>query len=107
MMDEVKCSGCNKETDSCRCQELVVGFNKTNQYLYDMDLLDRLAGFTLTNLIQERIDTHVQDTCKGILDTSHINDLLQVSNRYDKSQFCSFCFAQHFVVGYFSGSTRW
>lgn len=78
MMDEVKCSGCNKETDKCRCQELVVGFNKTNQYLYEMDLLDRLAGFTLTNLIQERIDTHVQDTCKGILDTSHVDALLQV-----------------------------
>lgn len=78
MMDEVKCNGCNKETDSCRCQELVVGFNKTNQYLYDMDLLDRLAGFTLTNLIQERIDTHVQDTCKGILDSSHVDNLLQV-----------------------------
>lgn len=78
MVDEVKCNGCNKETDSCRCQELVCGFNKTNQYLYDMDLLDRLAGFTLTNLIQERIDTHVQDTCKGVLDTSHIKGLLQV-----------------------------
>lgn len=84
MMDEVKCNGCNKETDSCRCQELVVGFNKTNQYLYDMDLLDRLAGFTLTNLIQERIDTHVQDTCKGILDSSHVDSLLQVrlGNRF-------------------------
>lgn len=83
MMDEVKCNGCNKETDNCRCQELVVSFNKTNQYLYDMDLLDRLAGFTLTNLIQERIDTHVQDTCKGILDTSHVNGLLQVNKTYD------------------------
>lgn len=82
MMDEVKCNGCNKETDNCRCQELVVGFNKTNQYLYDMDLLDRLAGFTLTNLIQERIDTHVQDTCKGILDTSHVDGLLQVNQTY-------------------------
>lgn len=77
MMDEVKCSGCDKESDSCRCQELVCAFNKTNQYLYNMNLLDRLAGYTLTNLIQERINTHVQDTCKGIFDTSHIDDLLQ------------------------------
>lgn len=78
MMDEVKCNGCNKETDKCHCQELVCAFNNTNRYLYEMDLLDRLAGFTLTNLIQERIDTHVQDTCKGILEMSHINRLLQV-----------------------------
>lgn len=78
-MDEVKCNGCSKETDNCRCQELVHAFNKTNQYLYNMDLLDRLAGFTLTNLIQERINTHVQDTCKGIFDVSHIFGLLQVN----------------------------
>lgn len=76
-MDEVKCSGCDKESDSCRCQELVCAFNKTNQYLYNMQLLDRLAGYTLTNLIQERISTHVQDTCKGIFDISHIGSLLQ------------------------------
>lgn len=77
MMDEVKCSGCDKESDSCRCQELVCAFNKTNQYLYNMNLLDRLAGYTLTNLIQERINRHVQDTCKGIFDMSHIDSLLQ------------------------------
>lgn len=77
MMDEVKCSGCDKESDSCRCQELVCAFNKTNQYLYNMNLLDRLAGYTLTNLIQERINTHVQDTCKGIFDMPHIDNLLQ------------------------------
>lgn len=82
MMDEVKCSGCNKETDNCRCKELVIAFNNTNRYLYEMDLLDRLAGFTLTNLIQERIDTHVQDSCKGSLDTTHIPELLSVSEVY-------------------------
>lgn len=80
LMDEVKCNGCNKETDNCRCQELVCAFNKTNQYLSDMNLLDRLAGYTLTNLIQERINTHVQDTCKGIFDMSHIDNLLQVGS---------------------------
>lgn len=78
VMGEVKCNGCSKETDNCRCQELVCAFNKTNQYLYNMKLLDRLAGFTLTNLIQERINTHVQDTCKGIFDKSHIDRLFQV-----------------------------
>lgn len=64
--------------DNCLCDDLIVDFNRTNQYLYTMDLLDRLAGFTLTNLIQERIDTHVQDTCRGSLDTSHIKDLIDV-----------------------------
>lgn len=40
-----------------------------------MNLLDRLAGYTLTTLIQERITTHVQDTCKGIFDKYHIKSL--------------------------------
>lgn len=80
MMDEAKCSGCNKETENCRCQELVCAFNKTNLYLHNMNLLDRLAGYTLTNLIHDRINTYVQDTCKGIFDISHIEKLLQWLN---------------------------
>lgn len=80
MMDEAKCSGCNKETENCRCQELVCAFNKTNLYLHNMNLLDRLAGYTLTNLIHDRISTYVQDTCKGIFDISHIEKLLQWLN---------------------------
>lgn len=91
MCDELKCGGCNKETDNCHCDNLIIDFNKTNQYLYTMDLLDRLAGFTLTNLIQERIDTHVQDTCRGRLDTSHIKDLIGVSNLRSKSQYYDSC----------------
>lgn len=78
-MDEIQCNGCGKETDNCRCQELVVAFNKTNQNLYELNLLDRLAGNTLTNLIQDRIITHVQDTCKGIFDISHVQSLSEVS----------------------------
>lgn len=79
-MEEIKCNGCEKETDNCRCQELVVAFNQTNQYLYDMKLLDRLAGNTLTNLIEDRINFHVQDTCKGIFDATHLDGLLEVSD---------------------------
>lgn len=81
-MDEIKCNGCSKETENCRCQELVCAFNKTNQYLYNMNLLDRLAGHTLTNLIKDRINFHVQDTCKGIFDVSHLEGLLEVSFYY-------------------------
>lgn len=77
--DEIKCSGCGKESDKCRCQELLHAFNKTNQYLADMNLLDRLAGNTLTHLIQHRIKHHVQETCKGVFDRSHFGVLEDVS----------------------------
>lgn len=70
-----KCNGCTKESNNCRCKDLVSAFYKTNKYLTHMNLLDRLAGYTLTTLIQERIATNVQDTCKGIFDQSHIKTL--------------------------------
>lgn len=75
---EIKCSGCDMETENCRCQELVYAFNTTNQILTQMKLLDRLAGYTLTKLIQNHITLYVQETCKGIFDVSHINRLEKV-----------------------------
>lgn len=72
---DIVCNGCEKTSESCRCQSLVSAFNKTNQYLAELNLLDQLAGDTLTLLIQERITTHVHDTCKGIFDVSHIKGL--------------------------------
>lgn len=77
-LDEAKCNGCENSSEQCRCQDLVCAFNKTNQYLTNMSLLDRLSGFTLTNLIQERITMHVRETCEGISDTSHIENLEKV-----------------------------
>ncbi|CAD7078540.1 unnamed protein product [Hermetia illucens] len=74
-MIELNCNGCGKETERCRCQELVCAFNTTNKHLYKMHLLDKLAGYTLTNLIQERITAHVEETCKGVFDASHIKNL--------------------------------
>ncbi|GAB0094550.1 Anaphase-promoting complex subunit 2 [Sergentomyia squamirostris] len=65
-MDDVKCSGCQYEADSCRCQELINAFNSTNRHLIEMGLLDRVAGFTLTNLIEERIESSVKEMCKGV-----------------------------------------
>lgn len=55
-----------------------MAFNKTNLYLANMNLLDRLAGYTLTNLIQEQITNHVQETCNGIFEMSHIKNLEKV-----------------------------
>ncbi|XP_055387072.1 anaphase-promoting complex subunit 2 [Condylostylus longicornis] len=74
-IDEIKCNGCEMETENCRCQRLICAFNKTNEYLTNMNLLDRLSGYTLTSLIQERIAAYVRDTCQGIFDKSHLDNL--------------------------------
>lgn len=47
--------------------------------LIELELLERMAGEVLTSLIHKRIETHVQDTCKGSFDTSHISSLENVS----------------------------
>lgn len=78
-LDQAKCNGCDNSSEQCRCQDLVCAFNKTNQFLTNMSLLDRLSGYTLTTLIQERITLHVRETCEGISDTSHIENLEKVS----------------------------
>lgn len=44
-----------------------------------MGLLDRIAGYTLTILIQEQIEKHVKDFCTGRYDESHVNNLENVS----------------------------
>lgn len=79
-LDDAKCNGCENSSEHCRCQDLVCAFNKTNQFLANMSLLDRLSGYTLTNLIQERITLHVRETCEGIFDASHIENLEKVSS---------------------------
>ncbi|KAL5285967.1 ANAPC2 family protein [Megaselia abdita] len=68
---DLKCKGCEREQDNCRCQELVCAFNKTNESLSNLGLLDRLAGHTLTSLIQDRICTFVKDKCSGNFEKSH------------------------------------
>lgn len=41
-------------------------------------MLERLAGDVLTTLIHRRIESHVQETCKGSFDVSHIGSLEEV-----------------------------
>lgn len=75
----MKCRGCDNDTEKCKCEELVTAFSDSNRYLNEMGLLDRIAGYTLTTLIQHRINSHVQDKCRGTFDVSHIQSLERVS----------------------------
>lgn len=65
--------------ENCKCNELVETFTQTNIKLLEMGLLDRIAGYTLTILIQEQIEKHVKDFCTGRYDESHVNNLENVS----------------------------
>ena len=81
-MNGTECKGCDQEKESCRCEELLKAFVTTNMYLCEIFLLDRLAGHTLTCLIQESIMQHVERTCHKCFDISHLVPLNKVSFYY-------------------------
>lgn len=66
------CVGCRSLRATCSCQDLLAVFTKTNQSLAEMQLLDRLAGLTLTTLIQQQITEYVHRMCQGVFDRSHL-----------------------------------
>ncbi|GLH11361.1 Anaphase-promoting complex subunit 2 [Gryllus bimaculatus] len=73
--DMVHCSGCEQEIGQCQCQSIILVFHEVNQKLIELDLLERLAGEVITSLIHLRIENHVEESCKGSFDTSHISTL--------------------------------
>lgn len=77
--DSSACKGCQQSANICKCQEILSTMDDINQKLVQMKLLDRLAGQRITALVQKRIDEHIQATCKGVFDKSHIEELLKVS----------------------------
>lgn len=70
-----ECTGCDAPHERCRCAELVRTFGDTNRWLLDMQLLDRLAGVTLTGLIQQEIRLYVRRTTHAIFDVTHLKRL--------------------------------
>jgi len=79
VFDELLCVGCNFDVEQCCCQRLTEMVNKTNMKLFEMNLIDRLTGSALTALIKLKIKEHINDTCMGIFDRSHLKQLETVS----------------------------
>lgn len=77
MEERQECPGCESLSSKCQCQDLVNAFTETNLCLNRMGLLDRISGFTLTNLIQDQISKHIHDKCRGNFDTAHLKTLEQ------------------------------
>lgn len=73
--DREECAGCETLSSRCQCQELVNAFTETNLCLNRMGLLDRISGFTLTNLIQDQISKHIHEKCRGNFDKPHLKSL--------------------------------
>ena len=76
----MSCRGCNQEMEKCECLTLLQTINEVNEKLLDLELLDRLAGQSMTFLVQIRIKEHIKNTCVGVFDRSHLKNLLTVSH---------------------------
>lgn len=73
MEEKEECNGCG--LSRCQCQEFVNAFTEVNISLSRMGLLDRISGYTLTELIQDEILDHIQKICRGNFDVQHMKSL--------------------------------
>lgn len=74
-LEEVTCIGCNNENSDCNCEYIVKVFYIINGKLLQLELLERLTGQVLNQLIQTKIETYIQKLCTGSFDVSYIHDM--------------------------------
>ena len=56
--------GCRQQAESCQCQSLIMEFKPTITRMSELGVLDKLADQVVMEIVQEKINSHVQDTCK-------------------------------------------
>uniref|UniRef100_A0A182WMA8 Anaphase-promoting complex subunit 2 n=1 Tax=Anopheles minimus TaxID=112268 RepID=A0A182WMA8_9DIPT len=69
-----RCMACSMQSVDCQCQAIADAFTSTNRYLALMGMLDNISGYTLNQLLQERIDAKVNETKENYA-TSHVDHL--------------------------------
>ncbi|KAL5012414.1 hypothetical protein ScPMuIL_010965 [Solemya velum] len=63
--DGTHCSGCAEETEQCKCQAIMDSFHNVNRMLDEIGILERISGGAVTKIVHQRIQHHVENTCKG------------------------------------------
>merc|ERR1719357_272089 len=72
---EFTCGGCSQQTESCQCRAISSSFQKSITRVRELGLTDRLAGQVVLDMVQDKITSHVQETCKGSFDCSYLSNL--------------------------------
>ncbi|XP_053963904.1 anaphase-promoting complex subunit 2 [Anastrepha ludens] len=75
MLKQLEYCVCNCKLNMCQCESLDMTIDKTNKALQEMELLDGIAGQSLTTLVQKCIQDHIKVTCHGIFDKSFLMQL--------------------------------
>ena len=62
--DTVSCAGCGHVSDTCQCQNIIMSFHLTITRMSELGLLEKMADQVVMEIVQEKINSHVQETCK-------------------------------------------
>ncbi|XP_035792754.1 anaphase-promoting complex subunit 2-like [Anopheles albimanus] len=74
-----QCVACGVASASCQCQMIANAFGSTNKYLWQMGLMNPIAGYAIEALAMERINVKVNET-KEDHEISHLDSLEQWLN---------------------------
>ena len=71
------CSGCSETQEFCQCEKLIAKFDKTIIMMSALELQDKLAPVdqVVMEVLQEKINSHVLETCKGSFVCSFLSSL--------------------------------
>ncbi|GAB6023392.1 Anaphase-promoting complex subunit 2 [Chamberlinius hualienensis] len=69
------CLGCNKYADLCDCHNILLKFYSVNKKLSELQLLERIIGEGLTNVIHRHIEHHIDVTCRGNFESIYLSSL--------------------------------
>ncbi|KAH3796752.1 hypothetical protein DPMN_150323, partial [Dreissena polymorpha] len=75
--DTSQCSGGEWEKSESQFEVIQQRFNDVNSKLDEIGMLEQLSGTSITNLIHEQIQQHVEKTCKGNFETAFLTTLEQ------------------------------
>jgi len=72
---DLTCGGCGNPTEVCLCHTITMAFQLTITRMGEMGLVERMADQVVLEIVQDKITSHVQETCKGSFDCSYLASL--------------------------------
>jgi hypothetical protein len=72
---DLTCGVCGNQTEACLCHTITLAFQLTITRMGEMGLVKRMADQVVLEIVQDKITSHVQETCKGSYDSSYLAKL--------------------------------
>ena len=59
-----RCGGCGQQSEMCQCASIITEFHLAITRMSELGILEKLADQVVMEIVQEKINSHVQETCK-------------------------------------------